>query len=317
MATSLPFRKDRFERIVSKMALTELVPGLSVGEADRPGRRLRFLTAGDGGPPILLVPGAGETALDWLPILPRLASLSTVVAVDRAGLGLSDPCGHVSEQTQVDDIVALLAQTGPAVLVGHSWGGLLAQLVAWRRPDIVAGLVLVDPSHEELFASAPASVRLALVAMGPTVAVLHATGLFPRVARSMARKLATLCTSEPRLQAAVVDAYLRSYRHRHQVRMIGKENRLAETNIEHIRRARAGARQPDVPLVVLTATKGKPPALQRRSAILLASVADDAPRGRQILVENSGHYIHHDQPDVVVDAIAAVLAEVRGQPGRG
>jgi pimeloyl-ACP methyl ester carboxylesterase len=37
---------------------------------------------------------------------------------------------------------------GPCVLAGHSWGGILVQLLAFRRPDLAAGLVLVDPGHE-------------------------------------------------------------------------------------------------------------------------------------------------------------------------
>ena len=36
------------------------------------------------------------------------------------------------------------------VLAGHSWGGILVQLLAFRRPDLAAGLVLVDPGHEEM-----------------------------------------------------------------------------------------------------------------------------------------------------------------------
>jgi pimeloyl-ACP methyl ester carboxylesterase len=36
------------------------------------------------------------------------------------------------------------------VLAGHSWGGVLVQLRAFRRPDLAAGLVLVDPGHEEM-----------------------------------------------------------------------------------------------------------------------------------------------------------------------
>ena len=36
----------------------------------------------------------------------------------------------------------------PCVLAGHSWGGILVQLLAFRRPDLAAGLVLVDPGHE-------------------------------------------------------------------------------------------------------------------------------------------------------------------------
>jgi pimeloyl-ACP methyl ester carboxylesterase len=240
--------------------------------------------------------------------------MSTVVAVDRAGLGLSDPADRVSVQSQVDDLAALLAQIGPAIVVGHSWGGLLVQVVAWQQPGSVVGLILVDPSHEEISASMPLRLRFVVAALGPALTLIHRVGLFPRLARPMGRRLAMLCTAEPDLRAAIEDAYLSSYRGRHQVAMIGKENRLAQTSVALVRTARATSRAVDVPLIVLVATTGKPRALQDQSAHLLAAVAAAAPRGRQILVENAGHYIHHDRPDAVGEAIAAVLAKVR--PGR-
>jgi pimeloyl-ACP methyl ester carboxylesterase len=284
---------------------------VSIGVLARPGRRLRWLTAGHGDPPIVLVAGAGETRLDWLPILPELATLSTVVALDRAGLGASDPDPALTVESQVDDLAAVLAVTGPAVLVGHSWGGLLVQLLAWRQPESVAGLVLVDPSHEELFAALPRRLRIASVALGPALAVAYALRLFPRLARPMAQRLAALCTSDPSRQAAIAAAYRQAYSRRHQVQMIGRENRLANRSCSLVRRLRAGARCPDVPILVLTATTGKPAPLQRRATELLAGVAAAAPRGRQILVERSGHYIHHDRPDAVIEAIGTVLAEAR------
>src|SRR5262245_7305747 len=295
--------------------LATLVPGLSIGALDRHGRQLRWLTAGHGDPPILLVSGAGETCLDWLPIMPLLAPLSTVVAVDRAGLGLSAPDAGLSVARQMDDLAALLAHLGPAVVVGHSWGGLLVQLVAWRDPESVVGLVLVDPTHEEVFTAVPLRLRvLSAAAMGPGLALAHTVGLFPRLARPMGRTLAELCTSDPELRAAIETAYLQSYRHRYQVRMIGRENRLADHSRDLVRRARAEGSMPDVPLIVLTATTGKLPALQERSTALLADVSAHAPSGRQVLVENAGHYIHHDRPDAVVDAITTVLAEARNKP---
>ena len=197
--------------------LAELVPGLSIGALDRllrpgrPARQLRWLTAGRGDPPILLISGAGETALDWLPILPSIAALSTVVALDRAGLGLSAPDVRLSVQRQVDDIAAVLAHIGPAVVVGHSWGGLLVQLVAWQNPGSVRGLVLVDPSHEDVFGSLPLRLRVAVAAMGPALTLAHTVGLFPRLARPMGQKLAALCTPDPGLRSAIEAAYLRSY----------------------------------------------------------------------------------------------------------
>ena len=41
------------------------------------------------------------------------------------------------------------------MLAGHSWGGVLVQLLAFRRPDLAAGLVLVDPGHEEMESELP------------------------------------------------------------------------------------------------------------------------------------------------------------------
>jgi pimeloyl-ACP methyl ester carboxylesterase len=299
--------------MMATQQLAELVPGLTVGELARPHGKLRWLTAGHGAPVVLLVSGAGETALDWLPVLAPISGLSTVVAVDRAGLGLSDPAGRVTVESQVDDLVAVLAGVGPAILVGHSWGGLLVQLVARRQPTSVVGLVLVDPSHEELSASMPRRWRAALLGVGPALALVHGLGLFPRLARPMGRKLAARCTADPTLQAAIENEYVASYRRHHQVSMIGAENRLGPASVSLMRAARVGPPMPDVPVVVLTATTGKPAGLQEQSARLHAAEAAEAPHGRQVVVENSGHYIHHDRPEAVIDAIADVLAKARSQ----
>jgi pimeloyl-ACP methyl ester carboxylesterase len=45
------------------------------------------------------------------------------------------------------------------VLAGHSFGDMLVQLLAFRRPDLVAGLVLVDPGHEEMESGLPLALR--------------------------------------------------------------------------------------------------------------------------------------------------------------
>jgi pimeloyl-ACP methyl ester carboxylesterase len=60
------------------------------------------------------------------------------VAHDRAGLGASDPGpSPPTADLQVADLATMAAKTrdGPAVVVGHSWGRLLAQLLAFRHPD--------------------------------------------------------------------------------------------------------------------------------------------------------------------------------------
>jgi pimeloyl-ACP methyl ester carboxylesterase len=58
----------------------------------------------------------------------------------------------VTVDRQIDDLALVITglAAGPCVLAGHSWGAVPVQLLAFRRPDLVAGLVLVDPGHEEM-----------------------------------------------------------------------------------------------------------------------------------------------------------------------
>jgi pimeloyl-ACP methyl ester carboxylesterase len=82
--------------------------------------------------------------------MPLLAPHVHVAAYDRAGMGGSAPVPDlVTINRQIDDlalvIVGLTAE--PCVLAGHSWGGILVQLLAFRRQDLAAGLVLVDPTR--------------------------------------------------------------------------------------------------------------------------------------------------------------------------
>ena len=94
--------------------------------------------------------------------MPLLAPHVRVAAYDRAGLGGSDPApGLTVIDRQVDDLASVITGlgAGPCVLAGHSWGGILVQLLAFRRPDLAAGLVLVDPGHEEMESHLPLPLR--------------------------------------------------------------------------------------------------------------------------------------------------------------
>jgi pimeloyl-ACP methyl ester carboxylesterase len=128
-----------------------------------PGRRVvRRVEAGAGEPAVVLEAGLGNGAASWQRVMPLLAPHVRAVAYDRAGTGGSDPApGLVTIDRQVDDLASVITglAAGPCVLAGHSWGGVLAQLLAFRRPDLAAGLVLVDPGHEELESLLPLPVQ--------------------------------------------------------------------------------------------------------------------------------------------------------------
>jgi len=114
---------------------------------------VRRVEAGSGEPAVVLEAGINNGAGSWQRVMPLLAPYVRVAAYDRAGIGGSAPApGLVTIDRQIDDLASVITglAAGPCVLAGHSWGGVLVQLLAFRRPDLVAGLVLVDPGHEEM-----------------------------------------------------------------------------------------------------------------------------------------------------------------------
>ena len=118
------------------------------------GRQLHLQVAGEAhdGPTVILEGGAGASSAAWGWIAPAVAEHATIVAYDRAGLGWSDDSPHEpSTDTTVADLRDALdarGLSGPYLLVGHSLGAHYVRGFAAAHPDEVAGMVLVDPSHE-------------------------------------------------------------------------------------------------------------------------------------------------------------------------
>jgi pimeloyl-ACP methyl ester carboxylesterase len=119
-----------------------------------PGRRVvRRVEAGAGEPAVVLEAGMNCGAASWERVMPLLAPHVRVAAYDRAEIGGCAPApGLATIDRQINDLASVITglTAGPCVLAGHSWGGILVQLLAFRRPGLAAGLVLVDPAHEEM-----------------------------------------------------------------------------------------------------------------------------------------------------------------------
>ncbi len=130
-----------------------IVAGQSPQLVEVSGYHLDVVRAGSGTPPVILVGGLGNALDTWAQIVPSAAELSTVVAYSRSGLGRSEPGpSHHTAKDSVLELHALLAKLNlkpPYVLVGASYGGILVRLYTSLYPNEVAGLVLVDASHEQ------------------------------------------------------------------------------------------------------------------------------------------------------------------------
>jgi pimeloyl-ACP methyl ester carboxylesterase len=112
------------------------------------GRRLYLKCMGTGRPTVVLESGFGGNTDDWRDVQPQLGRITRTCAYDRAGLGNSVATPGVHDAgDEVRDLRRLLRAAhlpAPYVLVGHSYGGLLARLFAHEHPEQAAGVVLVD-----------------------------------------------------------------------------------------------------------------------------------------------------------------------------
>lgn len=104
-----------------------------------------FYTRRGTGPLVVLLHPVGLDGTFWGDLPETLAATHTVLTVDTRGHGQSPEAsrpGHLD--THIDDFATLLAELdlGPATLVGVSFGGMIAQNLAARRPDLVSALVL-------------------------------------------------------------------------------------------------------------------------------------------------------------------------------
>lgn len=125
------------------------------------GRHELYLEVHRGAAPLTIVfeAGGGATLGSWATVPESLADRTdaTVVSYDRAGLGQSNlgaadlsPTDEIADLRRALDLIGAPERT---ILVGHSYGGMLALLHAELYPDAVAGLVLVDPMNPRFVAA--------------------------------------------------------------------------------------------------------------------------------------------------------------------
>lgn len=274
------------------------------------------------GPTVVLeAGGAGEGTTGTFSgtVEEQLAEFATVLTYDRVGSGRSGSKPRETIAEMADDLRALLSATGcetPAVIVGWSSGGMVAEMFAARYPDKVAGLVLLDPTETAAprFLYDTASSRVLLpVELALNVMWLRVIGLFtlsrlPRsgFGREIVRRTAARDLSRDKLE--------RIYRYTdNHPRAILETARLLPLLIPYIRETKAAltsATLPDVPMRLIS-PQPRPswaPALARVDAAHHAFVAR-FPQGQFVPAHGATHqWLPFERPDVVIEAIREALA---------
>ena len=224
--------------------LTYPPPGKLV---DVNGHLMHISCVGEGGPTVILESGLGTMSADWANIQPEVAKTTRVCAYDRAGTGWSKPGPTPRDPKQIAyELHALLGNAGidgPYVLVGQSFGGLYVRMYADLYPKEVAGVVLVDASHPDMWTRLPPEVVATLKPPAWQVGAmtfLTRLGVFRLSGGDMAE------CGLPAHQCKEEQAYLRSTRYR----VIWGREMLAPGRDAQVRSTGSLG---DKPLVVLSA----------------------------------------------------------------
>ncbi|QSF47343.1 alpha/beta fold hydrolase [Paenibacillus tianjinensis] len=113
--------------------------------------RLQYNIRGNGSPAIVLINGGSGPIEGWMRILPQLANLSSVFCYNRFGVAGSDkpqePQDGLTIIETLREALKLIRLEPPYLLVGHSLGGLYANLYARQYPNEIAGVVFLESSH--------------------------------------------------------------------------------------------------------------------------------------------------------------------------
>lgn len=122
----------------------------AVAEPAQPKTELAYTLTGEGKQTIVFEAGFGADESVWKPVLEAIEAPARLLTYSRAGLGNSPaPSEPMTIEAHLKDLEGLLSSLdieGSVILVGHSYGGLLAAEYTATHKEQVSALVLIDPA---------------------------------------------------------------------------------------------------------------------------------------------------------------------------
>jgi pimeloyl-ACP methyl ester carboxylesterase len=294
--------------------------------------RLHIRCEGEGTPAVIFDAALGASSLSWSLVQPEVARVTRACSYDRAGFGWSDagPLPRTASRI-ADELYALLRRAAvrpPYILVGHSFGGLVMRLWAARHRDEVAGLVLIEPAVPEEWV-APGDEQRALIARGARLCGYGSAAAKRGIARVVSSLVAVGALGPAR---ALVGLVSRGGLRRQDEGILAPIWKLPPEARSVLRHAwtqpkffeALGSQISSIcdsaaevlhgtprdyghlPLVVISSAAAGDRRLEAD-----ARVARMSTRGRHVLAQNSGHWVPLDAPQTVIDAIVALVRELR------
>lgn len=285
---------------------------------------------GAGSPPIILEAGIAATSLNWSVLRPQLAQLATTYSYDRAGFGWSKSrnreCTLQRMSDDLHELVATLDIPRPYVLLGHSYAAYILRVYAERFPEELAGIILIDPLTPEEWIKPDRSQRWQLwrgVWFSRAGAALGSIGvvrfclwlLLQRGNTGVPRRVLGLFggkASETGLRIVGELAKLPP----ETVRMIRERwshGRFFLTMSRYIQALPKNAAEASrfeipahIPVTVISGAHQLPVRLAEHQAIAAHSL-----HGKHLIAEKGAHWIHLDQPELIVEALREMAEKLK------
>jgi pimeloyl-ACP methyl ester carboxylesterase len=275
------------------------------------GRCLHLVEMGEGSPAVVIIPALADNVLGWLRVAEGVAADARTCVYDRAEVGWSNPPPRSRRTPDISaaDLHALLSTAGvppPYVLVGHSIGGIIARRFYAQHPNLVAGMVLVDSSHENQ------ESRTGAVDWRRGRAFLIAVAARRQARMLGARRLAASLGLMRALDADVAREAPPEYAGACRAILLSTGQRRVAVR-ELLMMIRMGGNPPQLDSISLTVLTRAPLPLSSEPVWAqlqgeLATLSDDSVH---VHAERGGHYLHRDDPDLVIQAIRDLVRRCR------
>ena len=269
--------------LLSAVAVPIALSGQTPQLVDIGTHKLDVLRAGTGAPTIVFEAGLGDDGLDdWKKVWPAVDQMSSVVVYSRSGNGRSQhgPGDHSARTcaTELHTLLMKLDLKPPYILVGRSYGGILVRLYTSLYPNEVAGMVLVDATHEQ-----------------------------------QVRRWGAIDSTYPAAFRTYFDSVLKTLKPGGDAAETRETMRIQAAGV-----VEGMQPLPDMPLVVLTSMRVDPKARwvngTARGHEAWRQMHDEwfqrSTNAMHIVTTRSGHAIQDQEPDLVVQAIRFVLDRV-------
>lgn len=248
------------------------------------GHKQHILDVGTGSPVVIFITGAGADLKNFSTVQTEIAKLTRTLSYDRAGIGLSEELN--TERTvdhfaiELNEILEKENIEPPYLVVSHSLGGFIARWYVHTYPEKVAGMVLIDPAYE---------------------------GFLDTIRN-------TRSADQRRRMKDMVDLGIVN-----KPKASRKELEMLQKDEDMMRSTRLPLQ---IPITMLTS--GRFSDEERKSGATAEDIEKwvrfherlklQAPQLKHIVTENSGTFIHQEEPELVIAEIKSMLKVLKPKP---